>query len=268
MDRQVICIRWGTAYGPAYVNRLYAMVARNLPGPFALWCLTDDPSGIRPEVRCLPLPPLGCEAPRGVSGIWGKSRLWAPDLGGPEGVALFLDLDVVVTGPLEPFFTWGDPDRVTMMRNPDQPFERLGQSSVYRFRVGSLAPLQRMFQADPQGVAERHLWEQRFLTRHAPGGVAFWPRGWVRHFRRHCVRTLPLNYLLPPRLPPGTRIVIFPGGLNPPDAIAGRWRPGDPVRTPWSHVLAGLRGDRREGLLSHLRHYGLPAPWVEEHWRE
>jgi hypothetical protein len=83
----------------------------------------------------------------------------------------------------------------------------------------------------------------------------------------HCARPFPLNYLAPPRLPAGTRVVIFPGPLNPPDAIAGRWREEAPVRRPLAHVAAGFRGERTEPLGKHLRHYNLPAPWVAEHWR-
>ena len=45
--RNVICMKWGTKYGPEYVNRLYAMVRRHLTGDFRMVCLTDDPTGIR-----------------------------------------------------------------------------------------------------------------------------------------------------------------------------------------------------------------------------
>ena len=50
-DRHVICMKWGTKYGPEYVNRLYAMVRRHLSGPFNFVCLTDNAAGIRPEVQ-------------------------------------------------------------------------------------------------------------------------------------------------------------------------------------------------------------------------
>ncbi len=94
MTRQILTIKWGRKYGPEYLDRLYGMVARHLAAPFSFFCLTDDPTGIRPEVTCLPLPDLGCAMPTGTKGIWGKSRLWAPDLGGPTGPVLFLDLDL------------------------------------------------------------------------------------------------------------------------------------------------------------------------------
>ena len=56
-QRHVLCMKWGTKYGPEYVNRLYAMVRRHLGGDFDFVCLTDDDRGIRQEVRCLPIPP-------------------------------------------------------------------------------------------------------------------------------------------------------------------------------------------------------------------
>lgn len=272
MEKQFIAIRWGTKYGPEYLDRLYGMVARHTTGPFTFWCLTDDPAGIRPEIRVLPLPELGCELPRNTYGIWGKSRLWREDLGapgqpGPRGPVLFMDLDVVVTGPLDPFFEVGGADDVILARNPNTPLEKLGQTSIFRFPVGKLAPLREMFLKDPQGIADTYRFEQRFVTRHAPGGIGFWPKGWVAHFKMHCIPPFPLNYAMTPRLPREARVVIFPGPLNPPDAIAGRWTEEDPVQRPLEHVAAGLRGERRESLWKHLRHYNRPADWVAEHWR-
>ncbi|MBP1805743.1 glycosyl transferase [Rubellimicrobium aerolatum] len=268
MKKQFLAIRWGRKYGPEYLNRLYGMVARHTTPPFEFWCLTDDATGVRPEVRCLPLPPMGCEMPRNTYGVWGKSRLWLPDLGGPVGPVLFIDLDVVVTGSLDGFFEVGSPDDVILARNPNTPLEKLGQTSIFRFPVGKLAPLRERFLADPQGVADEYRFEQRFVTRNAPGGVSFWPKGWVAVFKWHCIPPFPLNYVQAPRLPEEARVVIFPGPLNPPDAIAGRYRDSVPATAPLDHLAKGLRGERREGLVKHLRHYVRPAPWVAEHWRE
>ncbi|MFW5452327.1 hypothetical protein [Thioalkalivibrio sulfidiphilus] len=61
--KTVLCIKWGTRYGPDYVNRIYAMVARNITPPFQIVCFTDDAQGIRQEVRCFDLPELGCPPP-------------------------------------------------------------------------------------------------------------------------------------------------------------------------------------------------------------
>ena len=68
-QRHVICMKWGTKYGPKYVNRLYAMVKRHLTLDFQMVCLTDDMQGIHPQVRCLPVLPLGIHAPAGPACI-------------------------------------------------------------------------------------------------------------------------------------------------------------------------------------------------------
>ncbi|AXQ95953.1 glycosyl transferase (plasmid) [Cereibacter azotoformans] len=267
MLKQVICINWGTKYGPRFINRLYAMVARNITPPFTFTCFTDNDTGIRPEVDCQPLPPLDFVMPKNTKGKWPKARLWSPTLGSLTGPVLFLDLDLVITGSLDDFFTYGDPDRVILARNPAKPFERLGQTSVFRFPVGALAPLQERFLADPQGVADEYRFEQRFVTRNAPGGVDLFPKAWVRHFRYQCMLPFPLNLALPPRLPQGTKIVIFPGGVHPEHAIQGGWV----HREGWTlgQHLKGLATRHEDGSRwRYLRHYMKPTSWVADHWTE
>ncbi|HRO15954.1 MAG TPA: glycosyl transferase [Paracoccus sp. (in: a-proteobacteria)] len=266
--KQIICIKWGTFYGPEYVNRLRGMIARNITPPFRLICFTDDGIGLHPDIVVRPLPEFDYQAPVNTIGKWPKSRLWG-DLGDITGTVLFLDLDVVIVGNLDDFFTFGDPDDTVLATNPNTPLrKRSGQTSVYRMRVGKLAPLQAMFKADPQEIADKFRFEQRFVTHNAPGGVKFWPQRWVVHFRRHCVPPMPLRWWVPPRIPKGAKIVIFPGSLNPPDAIAGRWSEDDPVRTLPRHLCAAFDGGRRESLPRHLRHFIRPAEWVDRLWRE
>jgi hypothetical protein len=90
----------------------------------------------------------------------------------------------------------------------------------------------------------------------------------VRHFRADCTRTLPLNYLLQPRLPHGARVVIFPGGMLPPHAIAGHWGRRYTPRTRSAHLRGLFSPDRPDPPLRYLRHYLLPTGWVREAWRE
>lgn len=265
--KQIICIKWGTKFGPEYVNRLHGMIARNITPPFRLYCFTDDGTGLHPDIAVRPLPEFAYEAPVNTRGKWPKSRLWG-ELGDVTGVVLFLDLDVIVTGSLDDFFSFGDPDDTVLGLNPNTPLEKLGQTSVYRMRVGKLKPLQDIFRADPQGAADKYKYEQRFVTRNAPGGVKFWPRRWLAHFRMQCVPIFPLNYLREARIPKGTRIVIFPGNLNPPDAIEGRWDHKSAHLAPMDHLRATFDGRRRESLSKHLRHYLRPVSWVGDLWRE
>jgi hypothetical protein len=266
--KQVISIKWGTRYGADYVNRLFSMVSRHVTPPLRFLCFTDDAAGLVRGIEPHPLPPLDCAMPTGTLGKWGKARLWSEPLADLEGPVLFLDLDVVVLRSLDPLFDYGAPEDVVVARNPNTPFERLGQTSIYRMPVGRLAPLKARFEADPQGIADRYQFEQRYVTKSTPGGVRFWPRGWVAHYKWHCVPTFPLNYVRAPRPPKAARVVIFPGSPNPPDAIAGRYSRRAVALPPREHLRAAFDGRRMKGgLWAHLRHYVRPAPWIGEHWR-
>ncbi len=173
--KQDICINWGTKYGAPFINRLYAMVTRNITPPFTFTCFTDSRAGLNSEILCEDLPPLEIEnMPINTKGIWPKARLWGPALGSLKGPVLFLDLDLVIVSSLDPFFEVGGADDVVMTRNQTTPFERLGQTSLFRFPVGKLPPLQEKFRAYPQGVADeyRYRWGLRSAKKEEEGRVS------------------------------------------------------------------------------------------------
>jgi hypothetical protein len=224
---------------------------------------TDTRDGVHSEVDCFDLPEMPGFMPKNTIGQWPKSRLWAPVLGDLDGPFLFVDLDVTITGSLDPFFEFGAAEDVILARNVAKPLQKLGQTSIYRMPVGALAPLQNLFAADPQAVADKYRFEQHFVTKNAPNGVKFWPHGWVRHFRIECIPRFPLNYFLEPRLPKNTRVVIFAGAMNPPDAIAGRYNNRTPYLPPVAHIKRALRSPNK---LKSLRQFVRPANWVSDIW--
>lgn len=263
MEKVVVCINWGEKYGAPYVNRLHAMVRANITPPFRFVAFTDSRTGMHPEIDCFDLPEMPGFMPENTKGQWPKSRLWAPELGDLAGPFLFLDLDVTITESLDPFFTYGAPEDVVLARNAAKPFQKLGQTSIYRMPVGALAPLQALFAADPQAVADKYRFEQHYVTKNAPNGVKFWPNGWVRHFRIECIPSFPLNYFLPPRPPNGTRVVIFAGAMNPPDAIVGQYNKSNPYLPPLAHIQRALKSKKK---LKSIRQFVRPAVWVKEIW--
>ena len=246
-QRHVLCMKWGTKYGPEYVNRLYAMVRRHLSGDFNFVCLTDDATGIRPEVQCLPIPPQNLHLKPGQrDGAWKKLTTFEADLHGLRGTALFLDVDVVIVGSLDAFFE--HPGEFLIIH--DYPrFWRFGQritgnSSVYRFQLGAHADVLEYFRAHMEEVQAHNRNEQTFLSRylHKQGKLAYWPAGWCPSFKYHGIPAWPLNYWRESFVPEGARIMIFHGECNPPDALAGR----------------------RNKRLGFIR----PARWVAQHWCE
>lgn len=267
--KQVVCMKWGTVYGPKYVNVLYGMLRRNVTGEFKLICFTDDSSGVRPEVQCLPLPELGCEIPPDVPGKWPKIALWGESLFGLSGTALFIDLDSVIVSNIDDYFTYGDPSRVYLARNWVRIFGKHGQTSVFRFPIGQNAYMLENLRANPAEISRKYRFEQNYVTDAVKGGIHFWPESWTRHFSHHCMGIWPLRYLRPPVLPKNVKIVTFPGHPKPPDGIVGRWSERGAARTRIEHlkwVFSKRATDKR--WLRRLSRFLLPTPWVEEHWRE
>lgn len=263
-EKLVLCMKWGTKYGPDYVNRLHSMLARNITPPFQLVCFTDDPKGIQSSIRILPLPDLGCAPPQRTPGQWRKLALWDQSLFDLKGIGLFIDLDSVIVDNLDAYFSYGNPDDVILERNWARPLSGLGQTSVFRFRIGSHPEILERFRSDPQRIADCFRFEQHFVTDCLGTGMRLWPRGWTRHFRLHCLGPDPLRFLRPARLPTGSRIITFPGGPNPGDVIAGKWRPNSPVYKGrrahlWRHLKA------RD--LSALRDFVMPVDWIKQYWR-
>ncbi|EQC38706.1 hypothetical protein SDRG_03671 [Saprolegnia diclina VS20] len=94
----IACVKWGTKYGPDYVNKLYLGIQRHLAAPFHFYCLTDDANGLLPQILVHPLQ-------SGFVGWWNKAQLFAPDFPA-TGRVVYIDLDTVLVGDLTPLCSY------------------------------------------------------------------------------------------------------------------------------------------------------------------
>ena len=101
MDKNVICIKWGTKFGADYVNRLYKMVEKNLSIPHRFVCFTDNAEGLVEGIEVRDLPEYNDNTAIGDKG-WRKLSLFNEQLADLKGTALFLDLDIVIRQDLAP----------------------------------------------------------------------------------------------------------------------------------------------------------------------
>ncbi len=239
----VVCMKWGTAYGPDYVNRLYRGVARHLTIPHRFVCFTDDAAGIVDGVECKPLPPITIPESRPFS-AHRKLSLFAERVDDLEGPMLFLDLDLLIVDTIDCFFEYpGDfciihnwiETRKTLFR----PRPHIGNSSVFRLTVGSHPYVLQHYHDNIDDAINNYSAPQVFLSRTVET-MTFWPATWCRSFKRHCIPSLPLNWLETPRIPKGAKIVVFHGRPNPDEAAAGY------------HV--------------NWRKHARPVPWVSVYW--
>ncbi|MBP6763793.1 MAG: glycosyltransferase [Rubrivivax sp.] len=231
----VICMKWGSMYGPEYVNRLQAGVARHLQRPHRFVCFTDDATGLVPAVQALPLPPLGL--PSGHNDRrWQKLSVFKRELADLTGTTLFLDLDLVVVDNLEPFFELPgkfliirDDDlfrpKPLRKRNPerDRFLHSVGNSSVFRYEIGEHTYILDTYLADPVAATQKYEISQQFQSAQlaAHGNLQYWPSTWCVSFKNHCVPRHLRSYFADPVLPAGAKMVVFAGSPKMSEVLAG-----------------------------------------------
>lgn len=238
----VICMKWGTKFAPEYVNILAQNVRRNLKRPYRFVCFTDDATGLKKDIEIRPLPDL--KLPDGLPERgWNKLTLFKEKLDDLEGTALFLDLDVLIAGSLDPFFEY--PGEFRIIRDWNLKGKNIGNSSVFRFQIGRYPDILEDFLKNEKELRTHHRNEQAVLSyfMREKGILEYWPEEWCLSFKRHFMRKFPLGYFLQPKKRPEVRIIVFHGNPNP-----------DAVRSGWHHSTF-LRAVR-------------PTPWMADLWTE
>jgi hypothetical protein len=233
----IVCWKWRpkpgyrSSYGPETVNVLRRMVARNLRLLHRFSCITDDPTGIDPEVRVIPLwdtfadipSPAGAHNPS----CYRRLRMFsleARELIGERIVSM--DLDTVVTGDLTPLFDRDD-DFVIWGGQSVQPRLKVPfcwyNGSLMMLRAGTRTQVWTKFdpRTSPQQAhrANARGSDQGWISYCLGNREAIWTeRDGVLSFRNHVA-------VNGHRLPVGARIVAFHGRNDPWQAETQRVSP-------------------------------------------
>lgn len=236
-------MKWGTRYGPEFVNRLHASIQRHTNRPTRLVCFTDDNDGVTPEVQCEPIPEINL--PDDVINLpWRKLAMWKAPLADLQGDVLFLDLDLVITGNLDEMFDF-EPGRYCVIENWTQMGQGNGNTSAFRFPVGKYTHIFDRVNADPQSVLSKYRIEQLYISREIEDQV-FWPKLWCVSFKHTLLPRWPMNFFKVPELPAETKVVAFTGKPDQDEAARGEW----PVKAWYKRLYKYVR----------------PTPWISEHW--
>ncbi|MDJ0627713.1 MAG: glycosyl transferase [Rhodobacter sp.] len=248
----VICIKWGTLFGPEYVNRLYSGVRRNLAVPVRFFCMTERADGLHPDVDVLPLPdePFQAEMDAALrvanrQGAMRKVSLFRQGVIPADGPVLGFDLDVVITGALDDLLGF-EPGKVAMRHDwvEKRKGRPTGHGSVFRFDPSRHGWLYDDLAAAPYEEVERARGSEQRYTSHKAmdrGEFSYLPDPWVVSFKHDCLPAWPTNFWTEPRLPEGARVVCFHGRPKMPEAVAG-----------YRHWLRNAR----------------PCGWLRDHWIE
>lgn len=213
MARVISTWFWGTAYSLDYVAKLFAGVRRHHKGPFRLVCVTDQPEkvsklGIEPIVI-----PKADRYLLEVKGCFARLRMFDPQWQSKNGITdqlVNIDLDTVVTGPIDSLFDRPEPFVILHGGNFANPCKFGG--ALMMLRAGAHPEVWAEFSLEAAGKCPYYSFpdDQGWIWDRLPdaAGWACGPESGVYVFRKtHWPRA---DYL-----PRGARLVTFNGWRNP-----------------------------------------------------
>lgn len=212
----IVCLKWGTLYGPDYVNKLFAGINRNTTVPFKFHCFTDDTTNINPHVETHPLP-------HDIPGVgwWQKLYLFSAEL--PiEGKILYVDLDTLITDNIDDilqcdkkFVVLHDFFRIRQPSKRDKfglGADAVG-SGVLMWDAGKYTHIWDTFIADPQSIIENlHPHGDQKHIEQVQGKRSYFQDlfpGQIVSFKIHCRQGLPKH----------AKIVCYHGKPSIPESI-------------------------------------------------
>jgi len=230
----IVCLQWGTKYGPVYTNRLFWGVSHNINVPFKFHCFTDNEEHLHKDIITHPLPYKDQ-----LEVYWNKLYLFSDDIN-ITGRIFYLDVDTIITGNIDELVSHPD-DFVgidVFASNKRAAGTRIG-SGLMMWTAGQYGHVWDSFIQDPisamksihphgdqmwieQKVGPRKYWQDLF-----PSQVEWIP---------HCTRGLP----------PNARVVCFQDMWKIHDCtkpgLAGKW--------PYNNFVVD------------------PVEWVPRYWRD
>lgn len=181
MPLPVFTVFSGTAYPPAYVERLQRMLARHLPTSFQLTVLCD--SNNQTAMANLGLPHR-CLEERGLQGFCSKIQLFNPALTGDEPF-LYFDITLIVRANLDPLLQFAANSSAEVIGVRDWNYPTLN-SCLMSLRPG--AAMSRVWQSYLNGEdhgtpGPNQNFIYRVLQSHCPEALNTWPEGLVASYR-------------------------------------------------------------------------------------
>jgi hypothetical protein len=257
-DRRVVCcVKWGSKFDASYVNRLSRAARANMSTPCDVVCITDDPTGLDADIEAVPFPDFGPPPDRWKHrGTWAKVAMFSPEVFEPDTMVLYLDLDVLVLGPLDGIFNlaaekggfhylreW-NPTLVRALPLALRP-DRGGQGSIFCWRAREQYHIAAHFKHNWRMVQDTS-WGERSYHGRIAWRPQYLPYNTAASFKRHCLGYTPFGLgTVTARKPDWASLVVFHGPPNPSDLVAeGTYR--------W-----GTRRRRGAG----------PVPWIQDYFK-
>lgn len=217
-NKWIVCLKHGQKYSVDYVNRLFNMTKRHSTVPFNFACITEDPAGMNPEIRHIPLPKYA------VSGWWYKPWVFSNEI--PlDGTLLFLDLDLVIIKNIDNLWHY-KPGRFCIIRDFNRSTIKTWNkfnSSVFRIEKGQYPQVWDNLSKDFLQTRRMH-GDQDWIYSQLKNQEIFWPEEWIQSYKweiRNKTDVVKIGNrrvfkdVVNPVIKPDTNILVFHGDPKP-----------------------------------------------------
>ena len=220
VKKSIVTIKWGEEFISEDVNILKRAVRDNSEDSYQFVCLTDNASGLDDDIVALPIPTAGLSQMPKPKGAWPKICLFHPSLCELFEQVLFLDIDTVICGNIDPFLQ--EPGEVLWLLScgprwksfnselPPQP-----ATGVMSYNVSRHLNIFNNFAKDPNYAYNAFDIEQEFVGSTAVE-IDYFDLEYVQSFKYHLRRQYLVDLFLPPQAPhEKSRMVAFHGYPRP-----------------------------------------------------
>lgn len=220
----VLCLKHGTKYGAAYVNKLYNMIQRHLTVPHRFVCFTDNPTDLNSAIEIRMLPHNSK-----LSGWWWKTYLFKQGHFADGDINLFFDLDMVIISNIDNIATYLPGEFVGLM-DVGRVFQRINPklgSAVLRWETNTYHDVWDRIEQDPASTNRMH-GDQDWIWFLHSNTIKFFPEIWIQSYKweirtrdelvRHGGKYV-FNTVKNPTVDPNTSVLAFHGTPNPEDVM-------------------------------------------------
>jgi hypothetical protein len=208
------------------------MVRRHSTVNFGFACITEDPSGLDPNIRVISIPKY-----LSLNGWWYKTWVFSNEL--PlTGTIMFMDLDLVIIKNIDELWNYKNGSFAIIRdfnRCTVKEWDRFN-SSVFKFEKGQFTHVWDNFIKNTS-VTKRMHGDQDWIFDQIRSKFSFWPDEWIRSYkweirsRQDVVRVgikRVFNQIDTPAIEPETKILVFHGEPKPEDVqdpiIVDNWK--------------------------------------------
>ena len=116
----IYTVKWGTKYGPEYVNKILEQCKKHTKQEFKFYCLTEDPTSLSSEIEVIPFPDGNY-----YEKWWNKLYLFDRNVVPHTGEKLFLDLDIFIQHSIDPIINHDCGDSLTFVKTAWHDIEQM-----------------------------------------------------------------------------------------------------------------------------------------------